>query len=293
MMEVQPEQLRALSAIIDHGGFEAAANSLDITQSAVSQRLLAMERQFGRPMLRRGKPPKLTDAGQLMLRFARHTELLTADLVTELDAEPGYELPAVSIVVNADSLATWVLPALAPLAAQLRLELLREDQDHSLEVLRQGDAIAAITSESKAAPGCSSTLLGIVRYLPICSPEFAARWFEGGANVAALAKAPTVIYDRKDDLQDRYLRLRSATPPEPPRHYVPASSDFMQAIELGFGWGMVPRMQAAALLESGALQRIAPRGHVDVPLYWQQWRLGSVSLKLVADAIKGAAKSLR
>ncbi|POC77699.1 ArgP/LysG family DNA-binding transcriptional regulator, partial [Vibrio vulnificus] len=86
-----------------------------------------------------------------------------------------------------------------------------------------------------------------------------------GANVAALAKAPTVIYDRKDDLQDRYLRLRSATPPEPPRHYVPASSDFMQAIELGFGWGMVPRMQAAALLESGALQRIAPRGHVDVP----------------------------
>lgn len=293
MIEVQPEQLRALSAIVDHGGFEAAAKALGITQSAVSQRLLSMERQFGRPMLRRGKPTVLTQAGQRMLQFARQSELLTADLVNELEPESERQRPSISLVVNGDSLATWVLPALAPLAGRLRIELLREDQDHSLALLRDGHAVAAITAAGKAAPGCSSVPLGVVRYVPLCSSEFAAEWFPAGASAAELARAPMLVFDRKDDLQDRYVRLRFKTMDfDPPRNYVPASADFLQAIELGFGWGMVPLTQAAESLRSGRVHQMEPSGYVDVPLYWQQWRLKSRSLDQVAEAIKAAAVSL-
>ena len=92
------------------------------------------------------------------------------------------------------------------MADTVQLEILREDQDYSLELLRSGAAAAAITATAKAAPGCSSRRLGVMRYLPVCTPDFAARWFPAGRRRTTLAAAPVIVFDRKDELQDRYLR---------------------------------------------------------------------------------------
>ena len=124
-------------------------------------------------------------------------------------------------MINSDSLHTWALAGLAAVAGTVQLEILREDQDYSLELLRSGAAAAAITTTAKPAPGCSSRRLGVMRYLPVCSPDFAGRWFAAGVTAETLGAAPVLGYDRKDDLQDRYLRKISRKPLHPPRHYVP------------------------------------------------------------------------
>ena len=131
-----------------------------------------------------------------------------------------------------------------------------------------------------------------MRYRPVCTPTFAARWFADGVTSRTLSTAPLVVYDEKDDLQDRYLRRRHRTTAPPPRHFVPATHEFGRAIELGLGWGMMPDLQLEGL-PPGALQPLTASAHLDVPLYWQQWRLTSAALDHVAAAVADAAKVLQ
>ncbi|MCB5291869.1 ArgP/LysG family DNA-binding transcriptional regulator [Arthrobacter sp. SO3] len=293
MIDIHPDQARTLAAIVAHGSFEAAANHLSVTASAVSQRVRALEVAVGRPVLKRTRPVELTPSGHAVVRFARQLDMLSADLAEEL--QPGAQPSSVrlTLVINSDSLHTWALPGLAAVAGKVQLEILREDQDYSLELLRSGAAAAAITTTAKAAPGCSSRRLGVMRYLPVCTPEFAARWFPEGAVTKTLAVAPVIVFDHKDELQDRYLRSVSRRALQPPRHYVPAAHEFGEAIRWGMGWGLLPEIEVSEELRRRTLVSLDPAAHVDVPLHWQQWRHGSAALDEVAAAIQAAARPLR
>jgi LysR family transcriptional regulator (chromosome initiation inhibitor) len=293
MIDIQPDQARTLAAIVAQGSFDAAANHLSVTASAVSQRIRALEVAVGRPVLRRTRPIELTESGQAVVRFARQLEMLSADLADELQPGNPQADTRLTLVINSDSLHTWALAGLAAVAGTVQLEILREDQDYSLELLRSGAAAAAITATAKPAPGCTSRRLGVMRYLPVCTPSFAETWFDGGATAESLAKAPVIIFDRKDDLQDRYLRRFSRKTLQPPRHYVPAAHEFGEAIRLGMGWGLLPEIEIGDDLEQRTLKTLAPKSFVDVPLHWQQWRYGSAVLDGVAAAIQDAARILR
>lgn len=287
-------QLRALGAVAEAGTLDAAARLLHITPSAVSQRLKALEASAGRVLLIRSKPVRLTASGTAVVRLARQLELLTADTATLLgaDDESG-RLPVLTLAVNADSLATWVLPTLAPLADTVRFDLRCDDESHTSALLRDGTVMGAVTTQAEPVPGCSVTRLGTMRYRPVASPAFIARWFAGGTGRAAMTAAPFLVFDRKDTLQHRYLGSRFRTPLDPPTHAVPASSQFVEAIVAGFGWGLLPRQQSAGKLGEGTLVEFDRRGHVDVTLYWQQWKLRSPALDRVAEAVRaGAAAAL-
>jgi len=293
MLDIPPEQARTLAAIVAHGSFDAAAAHLSVTPSAISQRIRALEAAVGRPVLTRARPAGLTESGQAVVRFARQLDLLAADLAEELRPEEPHGRTRLTLVINSDSLHTWALAGLAAVAGRVQLEILREDQDYSLELLRSGAAAAAITTTAAAAPGCSSRRLGVMRYLPVCTPGFAARWFPAGATAESLAAAPVIVFDRKDDLQDRYLRSVSRTALQPPRHYIPAAHEFGDAIRWGMGWGLLPEIEVAEELKDGTAVALDPGAHVDVPLHWQQWRHGSAALDEVAAAIQTAARPLR
>jgi LysR family transcriptional regulator (chromosome initiation inhibitor) len=290
MVAVQPEQALTLAAIVAEGTFDAAAQRLHVTPSAVSQRVRALEIAVGRPVLQRVRPVELTPAGEAVVRFARQLELLTTDLADQLEPESGPANPRITLVVNADSLHTWALDGLVRAAEHVQLTILREDQEHSLDLVRRGVAHGAVTATATPVPGCTSRPLGVMRYRPVCTPAFAARWFADGPTRVALAAAPVVVYDDKDDLQDRYLR-RHGRALQPPRHHVPATHEFGRAVQLGLGWAMVPELQLAQL-EPGTLVPLARSAHLDVPLHWQQWRLTTTALDRVATAVRDAARLL-
>jgi LysR family transcriptional regulator (chromosome initiation inhibitor) len=283
-------QLRALAATVSAGTLDGAARALHVTPSAVSQRLKALETATGRVLLVRSKPVRVTASGQAVLRLARQVELLAADAARELGRVDGTGEPAspvpLPIAVNADSMATWVLPALAPLAGEFAFDLHREDQERTSALLREGAVMAAVTADATPVPGCSVTRLGGMRYRPMATAAFAERWLPEGPTPEALERAPVVVFDRDDVLQDRYLRARDVAG-APPRHHVPASADYVEAVRLGLGWGMVPDAQRP----EGELVDLDPAGAVDVVLYWQQWRLRSPGLDRVAEAVLTAARA--
>lgn len=290
-MDLDLAHLQALSAAVSGGTFEAAARTLHVTPSAISQRLRALEIATGRVLLVRTKPVRVTDSGQVVLRLARQIDLLTAETTHELGIEdPATNPTTLAIAVNADSLSTWVLPALAPLAGAVCFDLHRDDQEHTAALLRDGTVLAAITADADPVPGCSSIPLGSMRYRPTAAGEFAARWFPDGVTAAALTRAPVVVFDRKDDLQHRYLRRRLGEQVNPPIHHVPSSDDFLAAVRLGLGWGMVPDLQRTADEHTSQLVDLDPSGVIDVVLHWQQWKLRSPALDRITDIVLGAAR---
>ncbi len=286
MMRPQRDQLETLAAVIDAGTFEAAAQRLGVTPSAVSQRIKALEQELGRVLVVREKPIRATDSGEPLVRLARQLALLEHDAASQLGLEGGASV-SIPIAVNADSMATWLLPALARAARDhgITVDLHRDDQEHTAGLLASGAVMAAVTSQAHPVPGCTSTPLGRMTYRPVATPEFAARWFPRGTTAAALAAAPVVDFDRKDELQARYLR---ALAPEaiPPRHFVPASADFAQAVLLGLGWGMLPDAQAVGT----RLVQLDPDAAVHVDLFWQQWNLRSPLLDAVAAEVLAEAR---
>lgn len=282
-MAANIEHLRTLAAVLDSGTFEAAAASLHITPSAVSQRIKALEEQSGRVLVRRSKPAEPTEAGTVLLRLARQLTLLEAEATAALADDASAASTPVPLVVNADSLATWVLPALARLDG-IAFELVVDDQEHTLDRLRDGTAMAAIGSDPEPVQGCIAHPLGSMVYRATASPAFVARWCPDGWTPQAAAAAPMLVFDRKDALQDRYLDA-FAPAARPPRHFIPASTQFVDAALLGLGWGMLPDLQADALVAEGRLLVLDETRVAEVPLYWHQWSLRSTALDTVAAAI--------
>ncbi|MEU0034258.1 LysR family transcriptional regulator ArgP [Streptomyces sp. NPDC006333] len=295
MAELPLDQVRTLLAVVDEGTFDAAASALHVTPSAVSQRVKALEQRTGRVLLTRTKPVRPTESGEIVVRFARRLARLERDARAELGMSDSGEPTQLSIAVNADSLATWFLPALTRVPRELRLcfELRREDEDHTAALLREGAVMAAVTSSPDPVAGCSVRSLGRMRYLATASPGFAGRWLGAGTDTALhdlLAHAPVVVFDRNDDFQDDFAaRLLGGRGASPLRHSVPTSEGFVDAVVAGLGWGMVPQAQAGPLLRAGRLVGLAPDRAVDVPLYWQQWKLDFPALAVVAEAVASAA----
>jgi LysR family transcriptional regulator (chromosome initiation inhibitor) len=290
-MDLAVDQLATLVALVDEGTFEAAARRLHVSASAVSQRVRAAEISVGQVLVQRTNPVRMTIAGDSVLRYARQVQLLQRDVERDLRQNADGAL-TIAIAVNADSLATWFLDALAPLATaeNVVFDLHREDQEHTLSLLRAGVVAAAVSSTSEAVQGCSSTPLGIVRYRAVCSSAFASRWMPDSPGLSALGSAPVVVFDRNDDLQHRFHETVTGRALVAPRHYIPTSADFATAIRLGFGWGLLPEQQCSDGIGDGSLVELAADSPVDVPLYWQRWNLRSTLLDSVTEAVEACAR---
>lgn len=307
MERFDPAQLATFAAVIEEGSFDAAARRLRVTPSAVSQRIKALESRMGQILVRRARPARPTEAGRVLARLAHQLSLLASEALTEIAGGTG-DRPRIPVAVNADSLATWFLPALAALR-RASFDIHQEDQDHSVALLRDGAVMAAVTAEPRPVRGCRVERLGAMRYLAVCSPNFRTGHLPDGATAAALPAAPVLVFNRKDGLQERFIRLVAALPGagasggpgagtaepaagqrlDPPVTYLPSSQGFVDGARLGLGWGMVPEQMARTAIDAGELVEIVPGRWLDVPLYWQRWRLESPALAALTGAVRTAA----
>ncbi|MEF7614263.1 LysR family transcriptional regulator ArgP [Aquincola sp. MAHUQ-54] len=272
--------LACLVALADTASFAGAADRLALTPSAVSQRVRALEAQWGQPLVIRTRPLQFTAAGGVLLRLARQWQSLGAQAARELGAgaASGERVP---IGVNADSLATWVLPALDGLMrAGLReghgIDLVVDDQDFTLEALREGAVLGCVSSVGEPLRGCRVQRLGVMRYVAVASPAFVAEMLPEGLRAADLGRAPFLVFNRKDGMARAWAKdafgLRNVRLRE--RH-VPSSEAYVAAAERGWGIGIAPLLQVEAALAAGRLQRVRPEASVPVTLHWHHWQLGS------------------
>ena len=269
----------------------APPEHLAITQSAVSQRIRKLESEVGHTLLVRTTPPSLTTRGELVLRHFQQVALLRQDLREQLGVSDGdwHRLP---IGVNADSLATWLPDALAPLREhpQLLLDIQVSDQDVTHELLRSGEVVGCISSSPRAIAGCNCFGLGVMHYRCLVAPEFLARYFPQGTDRVSMSRAPCVEFGANDELQRRFLKQEFGLQYRNPRHRIPAPDSFLDFIARGWAWGMVPDQQSAEWREDGRVVELLPGHTVAVPLYWHIWNLQSRLYRELTDRLRAAAE---
>ncbi|APA85218.1 LysR family transcriptional regulator ArgP [Paraburkholderia sprentiae WSM5005] len=270
--------LDALAAVVRHGSFDRAASELNVTPSAVSQRVKLLEERVGSVLVKRGQPCVATTSGALLCRHTERVQLLEAELNGRVPALPGalgQPWPALRVAVNDDSVGTWFIDAVAPFCVEreMLLDLVIDDQDYTAQRIRDGSVQGAITTQAEPVQGCRSTRLGRMRYLAVCSPGFFARYFADGVTRDSLRRTPCVDFNPKDQLQRRFMRRITRAELDPPLHWIPHVAGFLRACATSLGWGMCPERMIAGHLQRGELVEIAPGKPIDVDLYWQSWRL--------------------
>lgn len=302
MSTFDPDALECLAAIIEEGGFERAAQRLSITQSAVSQRLRALEAQVGTVLIVRSRPLKPTQAGQLMLKHAKMMRLLRADLEKDLkELAPsstggGRDEERISVAINADSISTWALPALSALAqGGLPIEIITDDQEFTHEWLREGQVLGCVTSLGQALRGCKMEPLGTMDYVAVAAAGFAARHCPKGVNAHNFHKLPFIAFNRKDHLQHSFVEQAFGLPRVMLKQlFVPSSEGQIRAVRAGWGVSVVPALGVHDLLASGELVNVTPRHRLGVALYWHCWNLSSDVLDALSSALRtAAAQNLR
>lgn len=297
-MDLIHPQLAAFAAVLEEGSFEAAARRLSVTPSAVSQRIKALEDRLGQVLVVRQSPCRPTPAGAGLLRRVQPMQALQAEALADFMPEEKAAASArpIAIAVNDDSLETWVIAALAQLHRHYGyvFDVRVDDQDHTLDLLRDGAVLGAITAVATPLQGCNVHALGTMRYRAIAAADFAARHFPNGVDATALARAPMIVFNRKDELQWRYVRRVTRARLEPPVHYLPTSSGFVEAAARGLGWCLAPESMIAPALKAKTIVDLDPKRRIDVPLYWQHAAVRSTTLQRIGQGLReGAAGALR
>ena len=302
MSTFDPDALECLAAIVEEGGFERAAQRLSITQSAVSQRLRALESQVGTVLIVRSRPLKPTSAGQLLLKHTKMLRLLRADLERDLkELAPSSlggarEEERISIAINADSIATWALPALTELAQQgLPMEIITDDQDFTHEWLREGQVLGCVTTLKQALRGCRVVPLGAMDYIAVAQAGYAQARLPKGLTQHNFRDVPFIAFNRKDDGQSEFVSkafgLKRVTLNQ---LFVPSSEGQVRALLAGWGVSILPELLVRSQIAQGLIVNVAPAYALPIQLYWHCWNLESDVLDALSAALmKSAAASLK
>src|SRR5579875_118433 len=162
---IDPRRLRVLQAVAAHGSVIAAAQSLHLTPPAVSQQLLALERETGASLIdRTGRKVTLTAAGRLL---AAHSERITAQLRAaerDLAELTGQAAGPVRLAAFQSVMTPLIGPALRILAAAspaIQPVVAERYGPAAVAALRLGDLDIVLTEYDAASPPPAEPGLGL------------------------------------------------------------------------------------------------------------------------------------
>ncbi len=284
--------IEALALVAEGGGFDKAAKVLNITQSAVSQRVKMLEEQMGQILVARTSPPRLTSAGQNLSKHYLQVKQLEDDLLGEMALQVDKRYTPIAMALNADSLATWFLDAIQSFVKEnsVLLDIRVDDQEQTHQLLKDGDVVGCISTKDQPLQGCRIDYLGQMNYHMFATPEFAKKWFPSGLTIAEVCSAPAIIFNRKDELHNKLFQLVLGQIPDSiPTNYVPSAEKFVNFIAMGLGYGMLPRQQNKPFAGDVRFVDLAPGYNIPVKLYWHCWNLKSkLLIKFTRQLILGA-----
>jgi LysR family transcriptional regulator (chromosome initiation inhibitor) len=288
--------LAALTQVIELQSFESAANKLFISQSAISQRIKSLEEYIGQPVLISTQPIELTAAGEQLVSHFKKVKQLENELTPVLSPDKPLKPVKVSLSVNADSIATWFIQAITPVLQNhlVELNLIIEHEERTLDKLRTGEAIGAVTVIEKPLKGYRSFWLGEMEYCLVANSDFNKKYFKHGVNKESLKMAPAISYDHKDDMHVRFIAKHfDLAASEYYCHSVRSSEAFVELAKQGVAYCLLPKLQIANELASGELINISPEHELIETLYWHSWVLvKGINKKISQQIVKVGQEKL-
>jgi len=247
-------------AVVESGGFSAAARVLGISKSAVSKRINRLEAHLGlRLIYRTTRKLSLTEAGE---RYFNHAvEAMRAagqaeDAVTQLQGEPQGQLRISSPMSFGRLHIAPMIPKLLQRYHKLQIDLVMDDR--KVDLVAAGFDVA-IRAQSGAMP--DSTLiarkLAPLRQVLCASPDYIHR---RGLPLAPgdLSGHNCVLYSYSSDASEWILQDEgsSQTVQVSGNYQVNNSEALLEALRQGMGIGRLPTFVAGPDLLSGRLVKL-------------------------------------
>ena len=260
--EVELRHLRVFAAVVDAGTHTRAARTLGLSQSTVSETLAALERALGVPLFRKAaRGPGLTEAGEIVLAYARRMSALARELADAL-AGAAVDVKATLVVSAVESIGAYVLPAhLAALRARwpaVRVEVQTGTCAEIRERVAAGESDVGLVLEPGTGAG-PEEVLATARLLVLAAPTHPLAG--GAASADELRRCDFYMCDAAGSYHQALRHLfESAEVPAPRLSPMGSIEGVKRGILAGgTALGLLPEHAVAAELAEGSLAEVRVR----------------------------------
>lgn len=258
--------LRTLLALKEAGTISRAAQLLNVTQSALSHQVLALERQYETGLFeRKSAPVAFTAAGQRLLALAEQVLPLVGAAERDLARLVSNATGKLRIAVECHTCFDWLMPSMDALRArwpEIEQDIVSGFQADPVGLLHQDRAEVAIVSElDESETGVDFHPLfefEMVAILPLNHPYLAKPYL----TAQDFATQALITYPVPDDMLDLVRQVLRPAGVEPPRRTTELTVGMLQLVASGRGLAALPLWAVNGYLERGyvARQRIGPEG---------------------------------
>lgn len=245
-------------AVVEKGGFSAAARALGVSKSAVSKRINQLEKQLGvRLLYRTTRKLSLTEAGERYFEHAVRALQAAAeaeDAVAQLQGDPQGTLKISAPMSFGRLHVAPLIPKLLKRYPKLQVELVMDDRPTDL--VAAGFDIA-IRSGKMADSTLVARKLAPLRQVLCASPEYIAQY--GLPSIPAqLAEHNCILFSYSSD--NNIWTLCAEGEPETVQvsgnYRVNNSEALIEALRAGIGIGRLPTFVAGPDLKAGRLVQL-------------------------------------
>ena len=287
-MKLLSGNLQAFYFTATLGTVHAAASRLNLTQTAATRRIAALEQELEKSLfLRSRKGMTLTESGRNILRYCRQVLELEGEVLASSPAENPESLKQLTIDVPSSILRTRVLAVLANLRTKyprLILDLRILDDGKGAESLKLGKADLVVISSLDVAKEFDSKKLRPEQYILVCASSWGTRKLE-----EVIRNERIVDFNPEDKMTLNYLEqfgLQSIRKEE--RHFVNNTDALARAVEMGLGYSVLSKEFAEPLIQQKRLVAFQPKKHFDYSL-----ALAWYPRKFIPDFMKDFISALK
>lgn len=251
------DQFHVFAAVVDCGGFAAAARKLGRAQSAVTYAIRGLEEQTGLVLFDRSHyRPQLTDAGRALLPRARRLLDELEDFQQQADGFAHGVEAALSIVVNNFTDPAPVIRALDAMRQvfpSVRVRIAQKPFGEDIDMLRAGEAqLGVIAAIAPLGSEFESRFISEQSLVAVAAPSHALAAMEAPIGVAALRRHLQVVWTRaigRAELDDLGVHALDSW-------RVTELDMKLRLIREGVGWGSLPSHLVQDDLANGRLREL-------------------------------------
>lgn len=247
------QNIEAFLVVAELSSVSAAARRLGLTQTGVTQRIKALEKEVRIALFTRSRSGmRLTPEGQSFLRYCLDARGLEERLSNELKKSGGDHETTLTIVGPANLIGGRVAFQCRHVFdkwPKLNFHFSIDSYANRLNRLKQGTVDLAILQAHEVGAELDSKLLKPLEYILVCTTKWKARALED-----ILKNERLYAWNANDSAGFDYLKTFGLLGMvKRPRLYANEDQVLQNQLSLGAGFGILPRELADPLIEAGKL----------------------------------------
>lgn len=235
-MNLLDPQLLAFLAVVKHKTVHAGAESLFMTQTAITQRIRSLEQKLNTTLfIRSRRGMSLTAEGQALLHYCQATKMLEGEFFSKIDGSDEDSIININLLAPTSIMRTRIIPASIPVIKKhknIRVNFQVNDIENRHIALKTGECDLAIVASEHVSPEMASKGLTPDKYLMVGPKSWEKRTIND-----VIKNEKIIDFDDTDNMTFNYLRKFSLFDScQKDRHFINTPENLIEFISKEIGY---------------------------------------------------------